>query len=104
MMSVMGEISMSSRRLREFVRRASHLLQGFMALLECVGSQTSPKRPFVNEQPALPADAAAVSGKTPISADDSMARNHNGNRVCRIGQANRARTDFGRPNCRASAP
>src|SRR6516162_9711125 len=45
--------------------------------------------PFVNEQPALPADAAAVSGKTPISADDSVARNHNGNRVCRIGQANR---------------
>src|ERR1700722_9792031 len=45
--------------------------------------------PLVNEQPALPADAAAVSGKTSISADDSMARNHNGNRVCRIGQANR---------------
>src|SRR5262249_62067772 len=45
--------------------------------------------PFVSEQPALPADAAAVSGKTPISADDSVARNHNGNRVCRIGQADR---------------
>ena len=37
---------MSSRRLREFVRRASPLLQGFMPLLECVGSQTSPKRPL----------------------------------------------------------
>src|SRR5262249_49398443 len=43
--------------------------------------------PLVNEQPALPADAAAVSGKTSISADDPVARNHNGNRVCGIGQA-----------------
>src|SRR5262249_52528652 len=46
--------------------------------------------PLVNEQPALPADAAAVSGKTSISADDPVARNHNGNRVCSIGQADRA--------------
>ena len=45
--------------------------------------------PFVSEQPALPADAAAISGKTSISADDPVARNHNGNRVCGIGQANR---------------
>src|SRR6516225_3815619 len=45
--------------------------------------------PLVNEQPALSADAAAISGKTSISADDPVARNHNGNRVCGIGQANR---------------
>src|SRR5215469_6114582 len=45
--------------------------------------------PLVNEQPALPADAAAISGKTSISADDPVARNHNGNRVYGIGQANR---------------
>src|SRR5215472_5943693 len=45
--------------------------------------------PLVSEQPALPADAAAISGKTSISADDPVARNHNGNRVCGIGQANR---------------
>src|SRR5215831_16288513 len=45
--------------------------------------------PLVNEQPALPTDAAAISGKTSISADDPVARNHNGNRVCGIGQANR---------------
>src|ERR1700751_5015238 len=44
---------------------------------------------LVNEQPALPTDAAAISGKTPVSADDPVARNHNGNRVCRIGQADR---------------
>ena len=43
----------------------------------------------MSEQPALPADAAAISGKTSISADDPVARNHNGNRVCGIGQANR---------------
>jgi len=43
----------------------------------------------VNEQPALPADTAAISAKTSISTDDPMARNHNGNRVCGIGQANR---------------
>ena len=52
-------------------------------------SDASPSDPLVNEQPALPADAAAVSGKTSISADDPVARNHNGNRVCGIGQANR---------------
>ena len=46
--------------------------------------------PLVNEQPALPADAAAISGKTSISADDPVARNHNGNGVCGIGQADRA--------------
>src|ERR1700722_10636693 len=45
--------------------------------------------PLVNEQPALPADAAPISGETSISADDPVARNHNGNRVYGIGQANR---------------
>ena len=82
---------MSSRRLREFARSVSpSLLQGFMALIERVGfAKLLQSDPFVNEQPALPADAAAVSGKTSISADDSMARNHNGNRVCRIGQGDR---------------
>src|SRR5262244_2186294 len=45
--------------------------------------------PLVNEQPALPADAAAISGETSISADDPVARNHNGYRVCGIGQADR---------------
>ena len=44
---------------------------------------------LMKQQPALPADPAAVSGKTPISADDSVARNHNGNWVCAVGQANR---------------
>jgi len=38
---------------------------------------------------SLPADAAAISGKTSISADDAVARNHNGNRVSAIGRANR---------------
>src|SRR3954469_1395444 len=45
--------------------------------------------PLVREQPALPADAAAISGKTSISADAPVARNHNGNRVSAIGRANR---------------
>src|SRR5205807_1869541 len=45
--------------------------------------------PLVSEQPALPADAAAISGKTSISADDPVARNHNGNWVSAIGRANR---------------
>src|SRR6516162_4004404 len=51
--------------------------------------------PLVSEEPALPADAAAISGETSISADDPVARNHNGNRVCGIGQADR--TDGFRP-------
>ena len=59
--------------------------------------------PLVNEQPALPADAAAVSGKTSISADDPVARNHNGNGFAALAKPT-ARTDFGRLNCRASAP
>src|SRR5215469_8048229 len=46
--------------------------------------------PLVNEQPPLPADAAAVSGETSISADDAVAWNHNGNRVCGTGQGDRA--------------
>jgi hypothetical protein len=51
--------------------------------------------PLVSEEPALPADAAAISGESSISADDPVARNHNGNRVCGIGQADR--TDGFRP-------
>src|SRR3954454_12825860 len=43
---------------------------------------------LMNKQPALPADPAAISGETPISTDDAVARNHNGNRVCAVGQAN----------------
>ena len=42
----------------------------------------------MNKQPALPADPAAISGETPISTDDAVARNHNGNRVRAVGQAN----------------
>ena len=42
----------------------------------------------MNKQPALTADPATVSGETPISTDDAVARNHNGNRVCAVGQAN----------------
>ena len=42
----------------------------------------------MNKQPALPADPAAVSGETPISTDDAVARNHDGNRVRAVGQAN----------------
>ena len=43
----------------------------------------------MNEQPALPADAAAISGEASIGTDESVARNHNGNRVCAVGQTNR---------------
>jgi hypothetical protein len=43
---------------------------------------------LMNKQPALPADPAAISGETSIRTDDAVARNHNGNRVCAIGQAN----------------
>jgi hypothetical protein len=46
---------MSSRRLREFVRRAS-----LMTLLECVGSQTSPKRPLRERAASASGHDAAV--------------------------------------------
>ena len=61
--------------------------------LSCRFWDLSCRRPLqsdtlMNKQPALPADPAAVSGETPISTDDAVARNHNGNRVRAVGQAN----------------
>src|SRR6516162_2688332 len=90
MMSVMGGISMSSRRLREFVRRASLCFRDSCSFWNTSRGKLLQSDPLVNEQPALPADAAAISGKTSISADDPVAWNHNGNRVCGTGQADRA--------------
>jgi hypothetical protein len=67
----MTETSCVARRLRN--APCSHLLENDA---------------LVSEQPSLSIDAAAIARKTSISANDPVARNHDGNRVCPIGKAN----------------
>jgi hypothetical protein len=74
-------------------RKASPQTQHPRSGLSCRFWDLSCRRLFqsgalVNKQPALPADPAAISAETPISTDDAVARNHNGNRVRAVGQAN----------------
>src|SRR6185369_2645512 len=74
-------ISSVSAYLHAFSMQASSRRAGRSILLQSDA--------LVNEQPALAADAAAIPGETSIGADDPVARNHNGHRVCAIGQADR---------------
>src|SRR5207237_1983996 len=39
---------------------------------------------FVREQPLLAVEAAAIAGERPITADDTMARHDNGDRICAV--------------------
>tara|TARA_B100000925_G_scaffold179258_1_gene135265 strand:- start:4 stop:270 length:267 start_codon:yes stop_codon:yes gene_type:complete len=45
------------------------------------------RMPFATEQPDLAIEAAGVAGQGAAATDDAMTRNHDGDRVARVGQA-----------------